>query len=151
MITKKTINQFLKYHFISGIGWILNLLIFLFFLKKFNIFVSNILSTYITITAVFILSVYKVFDSTVDKKSINYVIYLIYKVLSVFIFSYVLVMIYNLLSKVLDNPVILSKILITPLISCSNFFALKIIIEEFAKNKIKCYYLENNVKESNLY
>lgn len=135
---KKLLKQALKFIGLSGIGWIVDFSIYtiLGFLSS-NLFINNMVSSWIGVTFVFIFSTRTVFKNN-SKISLRwkYVIYIVYQCGLIL-----------LISKLLDNvnvfilshftieliqhfSGIISKVLVTPITMCMNFFVMKGIMEK---------------------
>ena len=118
---KKLFSQFIKFLFISGIGWLIDFCLYIILTTKFNleIFYGNIFSSIPAISYVFLIS--------------TYIIYFIYQLLLIFFISivaqnlYILVREYNLNFKMMK---IIIKILVTPVTMTINFFVIKYLAEK---------------------
>ena len=135
---EKLFSQFIKFLFVSGIGWLIDFCLYVILTTKFNveIFYANIFSSIPAISYVFLISTKKIFakshrnDLTIIQK---YIIYFIYQLLLIFLVSivarnlYILVQEYNLNFKMMK---IIIKILITPITMTINFFVMKYLAEK---------------------
>lgn len=135
---KKLFSQFIKFLFISGIGWLIDFCLYIILTTKFNleIFYGNIFSSIPAISYVFLISTKKIFTKshrnnlTIIQK---YIIYFIYQLLLIFFISivaqnlYILVREYNLNFKMMK---IIIKILITPITMTINFFVIRYLAEK---------------------
>ena len=135
---KKLFSQFIKFLFVSGIGWLIDFCLYVVLTIEFNlkVFYANIFSSIPAISYVFLISTKKIFTKshrnnlTVIQK---YIIYFIYQLLLIFLISivaqnlYILVGKYNLNFKMMK---IIIKILITPVTMTINFFVIKYLTEK---------------------
>ena len=135
---KKLFSQFIKFLFVSGIGWLIDFCLYAILTIEFNlkIFYANIFSSIPAISYVFLISTKKIFTKshrnnlTIIQK---YIIYFIYQLLLIFFISivaqnlYILVREYNLNFKMMK---IIIKILITPITMTINFFVMKYLTEK---------------------
>lgn len=135
---EKLFSQFIKFLFVSGIGWLIDFSLYVILTTKFNlkIFYANIFSSIPAISYVFLISTKKIFvkshrnNLTIIQK---YIIYFIYQLLLIFLISifaqnlYILVGKYNLNFKIMK---IIIKILITPVTMTINFFVIKYLTEK---------------------
>ena len=135
---KKLFSQFVKFLFISGIGWLIDFCLYTVLTIKFNlkIFYTNIFSSIPAISYVFLVSTRKIFTKshrnnfTIIQK---YIIYFIYQLLLIFLISivaqklYILVGKYNLNFRMMK---IIIKILVTPITMTINFFVIKYLAEK---------------------
>ena len=118
---KKFFNQFIKFLFISGTGWLIDFGLYFIFtnILKYEVFYSNILSSIPAITFVFIVSVKKIFKKKKNGISIikKYIIYFLYQILLIFLIS--------LLGQFLYSVIIKNNV--TMII---NFFVMKFLTEK---------------------
>lgn len=135
---KKLFSQFVKFLFISGIGWLIDFCLYTVLTIKFNlkIFYTNIFSSIPAISYVFLVSTRKIFTKshrnnlTIIQK---YIIYFIYQLLLIFLISIVAQNLYTLVGKYNLNfkmMKIIIKILITPVTMTINFFIIKYLTEK---------------------
>ena len=135
---KKLFSQFVKFLFISGIGWLIDFCLYTVLTIKFNlkIFYTNIFSSIPAISYVFLMSTKKIFTKshrnnlTIIQK---YIIYFIYQLLLIFLISIVAQNLYTLVGKYNLNfkmMKIIIKILITPVTMTINFFVIKYLTEK---------------------
>lgn len=135
---EKLFSQFMKFLFISGIGWLLDFSLYIILTTKFNfkIFYGNIFSSIPAISYVFLISTKKIFTKshrnnlTIIQK---YIIYFIYQLLLIFFISIVAQTLYTLVGKYNLNfkmMKIIIKILITPVTMTINFFVIKYLTEK---------------------
>ena len=135
---KKLFSQFIKFLFISGIGWLIDFCLYIILTTKFNleIFYGNIFSSIPAISYVFLISTNKIVTKS-HRKNLTiiqkYIIYFIYQLLLIFFISivaqnlYILVREYNLNFKMMK---IIIKILVTPVTMTINFFVIKYLAEK---------------------
>ena len=135
---EKLFSQFIKFLFVSGIGWLIDFCLYVILTTKFNveIFYANIFSSIPAISYVFLISTKKIFTKshrnnlTIIQK---YMIYFIYHLLLIFFISivaenlYILAGKYNLNFKIMK---VIIKILITPVTMTINFFVMKYLAEK---------------------
>ena len=135
---KKLFSQFIKFLFVSGIGWLIDFCLYVILTIEFNlkVFYANIFSSIPAISYVFLISTKKIFTKshrnnlTIIQK---YIIYFIYQLLLIFFISivaqnlYIIVGKYNLNFKMMK---IIIKILITPITMTINFFVMKYLTEK---------------------
>ncbi|MDD4706208.1 MAG: GtrA family protein [Bacilli bacterium] len=138
---KKLVNKYLKFIFVSGIGWLIDFTIFITLstLLKQNIFISNIISSIPAITWVFIISTKKIFDKSESKRSLQlkYIIYLIYQIILIVTISWFGNFLYNFLKFVTFNNLfinnygkIIIKIIITPITMTINYYMMRYLTEK---------------------
>ena len=135
---KKIIKQSISFFGISGIGWILDFILYITptNIFKINIDISNMLSSLLGVTFVFITSTRKLFinNSKIDIK-IKYLIYIIYQIILIIIVSKVMFILKNNLINInlmliVKNINIIVKIIITPFTMLINFIVMKNLIEK---------------------
>ena len=137
---KKIFIQCIKFIGISGIGWIIDFIIY----NVLNIFipyvqVSNMISSLVAVTFVFIVSTRKTF--TQNENGINiklkFAAYIIYQILLIICISFVLAWISEFIKNTFTNTIlgtysaILAKIIVTPVTMVCNFIVMKFLIERF--------------------
>ena len=132
----KIVNQGFKFVGISGIGWILDFIIFNILVGLFglNISLSNFLSSLVGVTFVFIFSTRKIFENKIliDIR-IKYVIYVIYQIVLIFCASKIVLFINNIFvdyNFIVNYAYIMAKILITPFTLLINFIVMKFLLEK---------------------
>ena len=133
---KKLIKQALNFFGISGIGWILDFIVYtiLTILFKINVDISNMLSSLVGVTFVFFVSTRKVFinNSKINIK-VKYIIYIVYQIILIFIASKIMLLLkdylinIDLIAKYIN---IIVKIIITPFTMIINFIVMKNLIEK---------------------
>lgn len=135
---EKLFSQFVKFLFVSGIGWLIDFCLYVILTIEFNlkIFYANIFSSIPAISYVFLISTKKIFTKshrnnlTIIQK---YIIYFIYQLLLIFLISIVAQNLYILLGKYNLNfkmMKVIIKILITPVTMTINFFVIKYLVEK---------------------
>ena len=136
---KKLIKQAFGFIGISGIGWIIDLIVYtvLTSLLEVDVNIANMFSSFVGVSFVFIVSTRKLFinNSKINIK-IKYIIYIVYQVLLISSASYIMLLLkdgildltdINLIVNYID---ILVKIIITPFTMLINFIVMKFLIEK---------------------
>jgi len=135
---KNLIKQAINFFGISGIGWILDIIVYTISTSifKINVDVSNTFSSFIGVTFVFFVSTRKLFinNSKINIK-IKYIIYIIYQVLLIFTASNIMLILKDYLLTININLIIkyiniIVKIIITPFTMVINFVVMKNLIEK---------------------
>jgi hypothetical protein len=131
------LNQFIRFLFVSGTGWLIDFSLYFIFtnILKYEVFYSNILSSIPAITFVFIVSVKKIFKKKENGISIRkkYIIYFLYQMLLIFLISllgqslYLILVENNMEARIIK---IIIKIIITPITMIINFFVMKFLTEK---------------------
>jgi GtrA-like protein. len=134
---RKLLNQFIRFLFVSGTGWLIDFSLYFIFtnILKYEVFYSNILSSIPAITFVFIVSVKKIFKKKENGISIRkkYIIYFLYQMLLIFLISllgqslYLILVENNMEARIIK---IIIKIIITPITMIINFFVMKFLTEK---------------------
>ena len=137
---KKILRQFIKFLFLSGIGWLIDFTLYLIFsnIFDFKIIYSNILSSIPAVTFVFFVSTRRVFVK--NKKGFTlkekYFIYFLYQVILIITISLLGQYLYILILKNIAVKIelkilkLIIKILITPITMLINFIVMKFLIEK---------------------
>ena len=135
---KRLLLQLVKFLGFSGIGWVLDFLVYtvLGVFSK-NLLLNNIISSFLGVTFVFVFSTKTIFKnkSKIPLK-VKYLIYIIYQCILIFLVSALLNYINSwILGNVNINIIvkyapIISKIIITPITILCNFAVMKNIIEK---------------------
>ena len=137
---KKILRQFIKFLFLSGIGWLIDFILYLIFsnIFDFRIIYSNILSSIPAVTFVFFVSTRKVFIK--NKRGLTlkekYLIYFLYQVILIITISLLGQYLYLLILKNIAIKIklkilkLIIKILITPITMLINFIVMKFLIEK---------------------
>ena len=135
---KKILLQAIKFIGLSGIGWILDFITYTVLGLCFaNLFISNMISSWVGVTFVFIFATRKVFQNN-SKISLKwkYVIYLLYQFVLIFLISRLLAYVDSLILEYIQIAIIqtfsyiISKIVVTPITMILNFFVMKYLIEK---------------------
>lgn len=135
---KELLIKGLKFIGFSGIGWLIDTTIYMILTSifKLNIDISNIFSSLVGVTFVFIMSTRKIF---VSKSKINikikYLIYVIYQVILIITVSKLMLLLKSVITPLnieLINKYIniIVKIIITPFTMLINFIVMKLLIEK---------------------
>ena len=135
---KKILLTGLKFIGYSGIGWLIDTTIYLILTNifKLNIDISNMFSSLVGVTFVFIMSTRKIFiNSNKMNIKLKYLIYIIYQILLILLVSklmlilkdYLLTLNINIITKYIS---IIVKIIITPFTMLINFIVMKLLIEK---------------------
>ena len=135
---KKVFKQAIHFFAISGIGWLLDLIIYSILSNFILIGVANILSSSVAVTYVYLTSTRKIFANNNNYNlKVKYVIYLCYQICIILLFSFI---INELATYIINNVNILfiykyanicAKIIVTPVTMITNFIFMKILIEKF--------------------
>lgn len=135
---KKLLLQAIKFIGLSGIGWILDFITYTVLGLCFaNLFINNMISSWVGVTFVFIFATRKVFQNN-SKISLKwkYVIYLLYQFVLIFLISRLLAYVDSLILEYIQIAIIqtfsyiISKIVVTPITMILNFFVMKYLIEK---------------------
>ncbi len=135
---KKILVEAIKFVGISGIGWIIDICIYLTltYIIKCNVFLANVTSSLVGVTFVFIVSTRKLFknNSKINLK-IKYIIYVIYQILLIITASKIMLIISDTLKETNINIIlnyinIIVKIIITPFTLLINYIVMKYLIEK---------------------
>lgn len=132
----KLLKQALKFIGVSGIGWIIDFIIYNIFLSlfKINVDIANMISSLCGVTFVFIVSTRKIFINNNNIK-IKYIIYIAYQIVLILTASHIMLLIkeylfnynINLINKYIN---IIVKLIITPFTMLINFVVTKYLIEK---------------------
>jgi hypothetical protein len=137
---KKILRQFIKFLFLSGIGWLIDFTLYLIFSNRFDfkIIYSNILSSIPAVTFVFFVSTRKIFIK--NKKGLTlkekYFIYFLYQAILIITISLLGQYLYLLILKNIAVKIelkilkLIIKILITPITMLINFIVMKFLVEK---------------------
>ena len=135
---KKILVEAIKFVGISGVGWIIDICIYLTltYIIKCNVFLANVTSSLVGVTFVFIVSTRKLFknNSKINLK-IKYIIYVIYQILLIITASKIMLIISDTLKETNINIIlnyinIIVKIIITPFTLLINYIVMKYLIEK---------------------
>lgn len=136
---KKIFFQVIKFFGISGIGWLIDMVIFTALTNlEVNTILSNIISSLVAVTFVYFTSTKKIFINKNEKINLNkkYVVYIIYQVLMILASSTLIglinkgIILYINYEIFLKYSKIITKILVTPLTMICNFIFMKLLIEK---------------------
>lgn len=136
---KKIFFQAIKFFGISGIGWLIDMVIFTTLTNlEVNTILSNIISSLVAVTFVYFTSTKKIFINKNENINLNkkYVIYIIYQVLMILASSTLIGVINNGIILYINYEIflkyskIIAKILVTPLTMICNFIFMKLLIEK---------------------
>ncbi|MBR0497104.1 MAG: GtrA family protein [Treponema sp.] len=135
---KNLFVQAVKFFGISGIGWLLDFGIYTvlgFFFH--NLFLNNIISSWVGVTFTFIFSNRSVFKSNSRiPVQAKYFLYLVYQVMLIFVISKALQFVDAQILRIFDAEIIvkssflIAKILVTPVTMFLNFVVMKILLEK---------------------
>lgn len=132
------IKKAFKFFGLSGIGWIIDFLVFniLITIFGFDLEISNRISSIVGVSFVFFTSTRKLFInySKINLK-IKYVIYILYQLILIFLASKGIVLLKDLIvgfsiDILVQYANIIAKILITPLTMLINYLMMKLLIEK---------------------
>lgn len=135
---KKIIIEILKFVGVSGIGWLIDVLIYLTLssIIKLNVDISNMISSLVGVSFVFLVSTRKIFvnNSKINLK-LKYIIYIVYQLILIYLASLAILSLKNYLTSldiklVIKYVNIISKIIITPFTMLINFIVMKLLIEK---------------------
>ena len=133
------ISKFFRFIGVSGIGWIIDFLIYTLLtgVAHLPVALSNYISTVPAITLVFFVSTRKLFLCRPDGLSLRakYVLYVIYQLLLVtavsFLAQWLAAVLPSLFPFLSGFAKLTAKILITPVTMVCNFFMLKYLAEKW--------------------
>ena len=144
---KKNIKQALSFFLISGVGWLIDISLYTVLTKVgLHVILSNIISSTVAVTYVYITSTKKLFknESKINLK-VKYIMYVAYQICMILFSSYCVYLISKNLIQILPNVNIGSikgftnlivehaklsaKILVTPFTMIINFIFMKFLIE----------------------
>ena len=135
---KEILIKVLKFIGFSGIGWLIDTTIYMILTSifKLNIYISNIFSSLVGVTFVFIMSTRKIFvsNSKINIK-IKYLIYVIYQVILILTISKVMLLLKDIITPLNIDLInkyinITVKIIITPFTMVINFIVMKLLLEK---------------------
>lgn len=135
---KKITIDILKFVGVSGIGWLIDVLIYLTLsnIIKLNVDISNMISSLVGVSFVFLVSTRKIFinNSKINLK-LKYIIYIVHQLILIYLASLTILALKNYLTsldiKIVTKYVnIMSKIIITPFTMLINFIVMKLLIEK---------------------
>ncbi|MBQ7896468.1 MAG: GtrA family protein [Oscillospiraceae bacterium] len=132
------LSQAIRFVGLSGIGWLLDFTVYtvLSFILD-NLAVVNMLSSLVGASFVFLFSTRFVFrNSHKIPLVLKYLVYIIYQLLLIWLISMLLAQVNVFLLKLLGSTFLagfcptLSKVFVTPITMCLNFFVSKFVIEK---------------------
>lgn len=136
--TATLLRQAVQFIGISGTGWLMDFAIFsLLCLRYTNLTINNIISSFVAVSFVFVVSTCKTFvqkNGGMNLK-IKFAIYVTYQIVLILVISRLLSLLAVLISTILTETAfakfsgMLAKILVTPFTMCANFFVMKFLIE----------------------
>ena len=135
---KEILIKVFKFIGFSGIGWLIDTTIYMILTSifKLNIDISNIFSSLVGVTFVFIMSTRKIFvsNSKINIK-IKYLIYVIYQVILILTISKVMLLLKDIITPLNIDLInkyinITVKIIITPFTMVINFIVMKLLLEK---------------------
>lgn len=135
---RRLLKQGIAFIGISGVGWIIDFLIFNLLTLKFEyVAVNNMISSLVAVCFVFCVSTRKTFiqkDGGINIK-IKFAVYIAYQIILVLLISQLLALINTYLAVALGETIIgdfsamISKIIVTPVTMILNFCVMKFLIE----------------------
>lgn len=135
---KEILIKVFKFIGFSGIGWLIDTTTYMILTSifKLNIDISNIFSSLVGVTFVFIMSTRKIFvsNSKINIK-IKYLIYVIYQVILILTISKVMLLLKDIITPLNIDLInkyinITVKIIITPFTMVINFIVMKLLLEK---------------------
>ena len=133
----KIIKQAFCFFGISGIGWLIDFSIYIILsnLLNINVDIANMISSFIGVSFVFFISTRKVFINNKISLRIKYIIYVVYQILLIVIFSKIMLFLNNWLLELnwpfINNYIsIVVKIIVTPFTMIINYIVMKLLIEK---------------------
>lgn len=133
---KNIIKEILKFFGVSMIGWMIDFTIYTILSNILNIDISNMISSLIGVTFVFIISTRKIFqNNTKINIKVKYIIYIVYQITLILLVSHILIILKNNLLLLNINIItkyinIIVKILITPFTMIINYIVTKTLLEK---------------------
>lgn len=138
---KPLFTQIVKFIFVSGTGWLIDLGIFLIltYYYGFQVWSANILGAVPAVTFVFFVSTRKIFSNNALKRSLKqkYCIYIAYQIVLVLLISFFGQFLYDVfyarcnVDILLKNMNLAVKILMTCITIVLNFIVMKLLVEKF--------------------
>ncbi len=134
---KKLLIQAFKFFGISGIGWLIDFTSYTIMtsILKIDIMIANIISSFLGITFVYLVSTRKLFQNNSKYNlKVKYIAYILYQVIFVLLVSYLMTFLKKYLlgfdiKLVSDYVNIITKIVVTPFTMVINFIVMKNLIE----------------------
>ena len=135
---RKFFLQAFSFFGISGIGWIMDILIYSILTQNsINTFTSNCISSFVAITFVYLTSTKKIFINNNDTFNLKkkYVLYIVYQIIIITLSSYFIGLVSNFLLSsefvfFASNSKIWGKIIVTPFTMVTNFLFMKFLVEK---------------------
>ena len=124
----------IKFTFVSGIGFIIDFIIYniLILIFHINVGISNMISSLVGVTFVFFTSTKHIFENNTSniKLKYKYLIYVVYQIVLILVASRVIIIFKNFfissnIMLVAKYAKILAKICITPFTLAINYFVMK--------------------------
>lgn len=137
-VLKKLLGQAICFIGISGIGWLLDFLVYTCLgLASSNLVINNTISSWVGVTFVFIFATRKVFRNE-SKIALpwKYLIYILYQCVLIFFISKVLnvinagIVAYISMGLIVKFSAVIAKILVTPITMVLNFWVMKGVVEK---------------------
>lgn len=134
----RLIKQAVHFIGLSGIGWILDLCVYTILSKiTGNVVLSNIISSWVGVTFVFLFATRKVFEvNTRISLKVKYLIYIGYQCILIYFISKLLGVVNGWIIQnipvelIVKYAGILAKMIVTPITMCLNFIVMKMVIEK---------------------
>lgn len=137
---KELIKKAIKFFFTSGLGFIIDFIVYTFLTLKsgFGVLPANCISSLLGASFVFIVSTSRIFKKKEDgiPLSAKYAVYIIYQLMLIFFVSWLGSHINNGICSIFKEELILhyskllSKVIITPFTMICNFIVTKTITEK---------------------
>lgn len=127
------VKQFSAFFVVSGLGWLLDFSLFLLLIKFafFQAFYANFISSLAAVTFVYFVSTTTIFNKTADGKLFFLVLFWLYQIFSIYLFSLLLkgaiAFLHSDMKMSLDVNAA-AKILVTPLNLITNFIFMKVLV-----------------------
>jgi putative flippase GtrA len=134
-------DQFFKFAVISGLGWLLDLIVYFVFasLLGLAVFFSNFVSSYFGVTFVYFIALAAVFkENKIQGKFL--VLYWVFQFGSIFLYSQIIgftsnqVLKFALPELFIEYNELAAKILITPFNLATNFIFMKILVKKMKRS-----------------
>ena len=136
---KKILIQAFKFFGFSGIGWLIDMTIFI-ILTSLSVseVIANLFSSFVAVTFVYFASTKKLFTNSNKKFNLKqkYIVYFVYQFFMISISSIVIGALSNLITNIttiaflLSYKKIISKIIVTPFTMVINFIFMRFLIEK---------------------
>lgn len=134
---KGIFSQAIHFFAISGIGWLIDICFYSILSIWVPVLISNIISSSISITYVYMMSTKKIFSNknTFNLK-VKYIFYIFYQVFIILLSSFIIAQISDFLIVnisvyfIYKYAKICAKILVTPFTMVTNFIFMKFLIEK---------------------